>query len=228
MSEFSVLQDTVLWTICTLGLHWANYLYCRTLLSELVSCLYCRTLLSDLSIMEDIAHWTVWNAGHCSLNFLYCRISFSELYVLQDITQWTICTAQYFSVEYLNCRTLLSELSVLKNIIQWTICNAGHCSVNCLYCRTPLSELSVLQGITHWTLCTAVHFFSFLIRVLWPFPRIFHLYRADCLMGENWRTREKNTWPSVSRTWLSLMWPEWGLNHSSEKPIGLRVNSPIH
>ena len=60
--------------------------------------------------------------------------------------------------------------------------------------------------------------------------RIFHLYRADrsSKVGENRRTRGKTTWPSVSKTWLSHMWPERGLNHSNEKPNGLRVNSPIH
>ena len=59
---------------------------------------------------------------------------------------------------------------------------------------------------------------------------LFHLYRADrsSKVGENRRTRRKTTWPSVSRTWLSHMWPERGSNHSGEKPNGLRVNSPIH
>ena len=60
--------------------------------------------------------------------------------------------------------------------------------------------------------------------------RIFHLYRAgrSSKVGENRRTRRKTTWPSVSRTWLSHMWPERGSNHSGEKPNGLRVNSLIH
>ena len=50
--------------------------------------------------------------------------------------------------------------------------------------------------------------------------RIFHLYRADrsSKVDENRRTRRKTTWPSVSRTWLSHMWPERGSNHSGEKP----------
>ena len=38
----------------------------------------------------------------------------------------------------------------------------------------------------------------------------------------------KTTWPSISSTWLSQMWPEWGSNHSGEKPNGLRVSSLIH
>ena len=60
--------------------------------------------------------------------------------------------------------------------------------------------------------------------------RIFHLYRADrsSKVGENRSTRRKTTWPSVSRTWLSHIWPERGSNHSDEKPNGLRVNSLIH
>ena len=60
--------------------------------------------------------------------------------------------------------------------------------------------------------------------------RIFHLYRADrsSKVGKNRRTRRKTTWPSVSRTWLSHIWPKPGLNHSDEKPNGSRVNSLIH
>ena len=71
------------------------------------------------------------------------------------------------------------------------------------------------------------HFFYFGFTAL---SRIFHLYRADhsSKVGENRRTRGETTWPSVSRTWLFHMWPEWGSNHSGEKPNGLRVNSPIH
>ena len=34
---------------------------------------------------------------------------------------------------------------------------------------------------------------------------------------------KKTNWPSVSRTWLSHMWPKRGSNHSGEKPNGLRV-----
>ena len=37
-------------------------------------------------------------------------------------------------------------------------------------------------------------------------------------VGKNRRTQGKTTWPSVSRTWLSHMWPERGSNHSGEKP----------
>ena len=74
-----------------------------------------------------------------------------------------------------------------------------------------------------------VHFFFFFFDLdFTALSRIFHLYQADCSskVGEN-RTRGKTTWPSVSRTWLSHMWPEWCLNHSGEKPNKLSVNSPI-
>ena len=73
-------------------------------------------------------------------------------------------------------------------------------------------------------------FFFFFDLGFTALSRIFHLYRADrsSKVGENRRTRRKTTWPSVSRTWLSHIWPERGSNHSGEKPNGLRVNSLIH
>ena len=73
-------------------------------------------------------------------------------------------------------------------------------------------------------------FFFFFDLGFTALSRIFHLYRADrsSKVGENRRTRRKTTWPSVSRTWLSHIWPERGSNHSNEKPNGLRVNSLIH
>ena len=73
-------------------------------------------------------------------------------------------------------------------------------------------------------------FFFFLDLGFTALSRIFHLYRAgrSSKVGENRRTRRKTTWPSVSRTWLSHIWPEPGSNHSGEKPNGLRVNSLIH
>ena len=79
----------------------------------------------------------------------------------------------------------------------------------------------------------AVFFIYLFIFFFWSFTalsRIFYLYRADSSskVGEKRRTWRKTTWPSVSRTWLSQMWLERGLNHSGEKPSGLRVNSPIH
>ena len=59
--------------------------------------------------------------------------------------------------------------------------------------------------------------------------QIFHLYRVDhlskvCKKMEN--PGKTTSWPSISRTWLSDMWP--CSNHSSEKPNGLRVSSLIH
>ena len=73
-------------------------------------------------------------------------------------------------------------------------------------------------------------FFFFFYLGFTALSRIFHLYRADhsSKVGENRSTRRKTTWPSVSRTWLSHIWPELGSNHSGEKPNGLRVNSLIH
>ena len=73
-------------------------------------------------------------------------------------------------------------------------------------------------------------FFFFFYLGFMAISRIFHLYQADrsSKMGENQRTRGKTTWPSVSRTWLTHMWPQRGWNHSGEKPNGLGVNSPIH
>ena len=73
-------------------------------------------------------------------------------------------------------------------------------------------------------------FFFFFDLGFTALSRIFHLYRADrsSKVGENRSTRRKTTWPSVSRTWLSHIWPELDSNHGGEKPNGLRVNSLIH
>ena len=67
--------------------------------------------------------------------------------------------------------------------------------------------------------CIYIFFFFFDLGFT-ALSRIFHLYRADCSskVGENRRTRRKTTWPSVSRTWLSHIWPELRSNHSGEKP----------
>ena len=80
----------------------------------------------------------------------------------------------------------------------------------------------------HWS--WFFFFFFFFDLGFTALSRIFHLYRADrsSKVGENRRTRRKTTWPSVSRTWLSHIWPEPGSNHSGEKPNGSRVNSLIH
>ena len=82
-------------------------------------------------------------------------------------------------------------------------------------------------------ICFQIFFFFFFFFFYLGFTalsRIFHLYLADrsSKVGENRSTRRKTTWPSVSRTWLSHIWPELGSNHSGEKPNGLRVNSLIH
>ena len=92
------------------------------------------------------------------------------------------------------------------------------------------------NGYTFWQdnvcqNCLPPFFFFFFFDLgFTALSRIFHLYRADrsSKVGENRSTRRKTTWPSVSRTWLSHIWPELGSNHSGEKPNGLRVNSLIH
>ena len=87
-----------------------------------------------------------------------------------------------------------------------------------------------LTKLEFFSFCPAFFFFFFFDLGFTALSRIFHLYRADrsSKVGENRRTRRKTTWPSVSRTWLSHIWPEPGSNHSGEKPNGLRVNSLIH
>ena len=57
-----------------------------------------------------------------------------------------------------------------------------------------------------------------------PFKNILHIEPIVHQRWEKTRTRGKTTWPSVSRTWLSHMWPERGSNHSGEKPNGLGVS----
>ena len=61
-------------------------------------------------------------------------------------------------------------------------------------------------------------FFFFFDLGFTALSRIFYLYRADrsSKVGENRRTRRKTTWPSLSRTWLSHIWPERGSNHSGD------------
>ena len=72
-------------------------------------------------------------------------------------------------------------------------------------------------------------FFFIIIWVLRPFQEYFTY--IEQIVHQRWaKTREprETTWPSVSRTWFSYMWPKLGSSHSGEKPNGLRVNSPIH
>ena len=75
-----------------------------------------------------------------------------------------------------------------------------------------------------------VFFFFFLFGFYGPFKNISLISSQSFIKGgrkpEN--LEKKKHLPSVSRTWLSNMWPEQGSNHSGEKPNGLRVNSPIH
>ena len=73
-------------------------------------------------------------------------------------------------------------------------------------------------------------FFFFLFGFYSPFKNISLILSQSFIKG-GWKPEnlgKKNTWPSVSRTWLFHMRPEWGSNHSGEKPNGLRVSSLIH
>ena len=69
-------------------------------------------------------------------------------------------------------------------------------------------------GMRNYYFCK--HFSYFFYYGFTALSRIFHLYRADSssVVGENRRIRWKTTWQSVSRTWLSHMWPERGSNHA--------------
>ena len=101
-------------------------------------------------------------------------------------------------------------------------------------CRSRLVGFFRSQLIWIYTVCKGRIYLCFFVVFFYlgfmALSRIFHLYRADrsSKVGENRRTWRKTTWPSVSRTWLSHIWPEPGSNHSGEKPNGLRVNSLIH
>ena len=91
-------------------------------------------------------------------------------------------------------------------------------------------EMCDIQFKTFCYFSMIFFFFFFFDLGFTALSRIFHLYWADhsSKVSKNRRSRGKTTWPYVSRTWLSHMWPEQGSNHSSEKPNGLKVNSPIH
>ena len=94
--------------------------------------------------------------------------------------------------------------------------------------RPAKTQISLrIRVVWSESLLSACAYFSF--RFLGPFKNISLISRRSFIkVDENRRTRGKTTWPSVSRTWLSHIWPERGSNHFDEKPNGLRVNSPIH
>ena len=102
-------------------------------------------------------------------------------------------------------------------------------SIFIIQCR--LSLFDWLIELRFYSAVNLLRFFFFFFDLgFTALSRIFHLYRANrsSKVGENQRNRRKTTWPSISRTWLSHIWPERGSNHSGEKPNGLRVNSLIH
>ena len=126
------------------------------------------------------------------------------------------------------------QLDTLMTQDTWHLCHPDHPRTREQY---RLNNMHICAGrtmmiMTVWGLHLFFFFFFFFFFDLGftALSRIFHLYRADrsSKVGENRSTRRKTTWPSVSRTWLSHIWPELGSNHSGEKPNGLRVNSLIH
>ena len=137
---------------------------------------------------------------------------------------------------------LATRASAVSRAIVWTElefklatrASAVSCAIDC----TMKSSWTIFLPWTSfqcmwsyfWSLITCSLFFFcffFFYLAFMALSRIFRLYWAN-RSGKNWRTRGKTTCPIVSRTWLSHMWPEQCSNHSSEKPNGLRVNSPIH
>ena len=111
--------------------------------------------------------------------------------------------------------------------------------VKCVGCRTETCDLLLASALPNWAnqmavppittpgffdawiivcVCVLMIFFFFFDLGFTALSRIFHLYWANrsSKVGEN-RTQGKTTWPSVSRTWLSHMWPERDSNHSGEK-----------
>ena len=65
-------------------------------------------------------------------------------------------------------------------------------------------------------------FFFFWFGFYGPFKNISLISSRSFIEGgRKPENPEKTTWPSVSRTWLSHIWPERGSNHSGEKPNGL-------
>ena len=130
----------------------------------------------------------------------------------------------YIMTTHFNCVTQMILMRCHNKIM-------FHTEVRSFTAVLWLKALNKMKG-QHYLVKKEGYFFFFFFFDLGftALSRIFHLYRADrsSKVGENQRTRRKTTWPSVSRTWLSHIWPERGSNHSGEKPNGLRVNSLIH
>ena len=131
----------------------------------------------------------------------------SSLFALHKGPLPTICTVPYYpkysdiSTPYHTCSKILSStiyylmwwLTLMRCCILWRL----------IWVYTDCSGLSV-------------QFFFFFDLGFTALSRIFHIYWADrsLKVGENRRTLgKKNTWPFVSRTWLSHMWPERNSNH---------------
>ena len=87
-------------------------------------------------------------------------------------------------------------------------------------------KLLAIDPHDRYTWRSVFFFFFFLFGFYGPFNNISLISsNSSSKVGKN---RRKNTWPSISRTWLSHMWPELGGNPSGEKTNRLRIISPIH
>ena len=152
--------------------------------------------------------------------------------------QFSLCTCTVWSESSLNilCITKDAKFAFTHSLIRvfavhmWTANTLIRLCVSANWFESLLGSRQKIHSLIFLLIWFIYLFIFFLDLGFTALSRIFHLYRADrsSKVGENRRTRRKTTWPSVSRTWLSHIWPEWGSNHSGEKPNGLRVNSLIH
>ena len=131
------------------------------------------------------------------------------------MSTYNICFCRYIS-----CITWAMQKCVFREYADTK--QGSECTSTAYLCSLIRAYISF-----HWFF---FFFFFFFDLGFMAFSRIFLLYWANhsSKVVENRRTLGKTTWPSLSRTWLSHMWPKRSSNHSGEKPNGLRVNSPIH
>ena len=184
-----------------------SYVYIRILLFISNGLSLCNVVLS---FRFRILYWQKGKSGY-SLGSFTCKVPCIYLYHVVCFRKacWRYFTEYSSSLFHLtvidSAFTATPDLIESRRLYHW--------------------KYNIYRPIRHFFF----FFFFFLICVLRPFQEYF-TYRADrsSKVGENRRTRRKTTWPSVSRTWLSNIWPEPGSNHSGEKPNGLRVNSLIH
>ena len=146
------------------------------------------------------------------------------------------CTCSvYGSLLWANAMLLLCK-SVCSQYylgVMYMLCLRTHDMSKCNFFFYKTHMFPILYWCNVHTRSTALwirirnfFFFFFWFGFYGPFKNISLISSRSFI--ENRRTRRKTTWPSVSRTWLSHIWPEPGSNHSGEKPNGSRVNSLIH